>query len=56
MSAIIANHPFALSIASDNLKNNKEFIMVVVAQNSSALEYVSDTLKQDPAVVAACKN
>jgi thioredoxin-related protein len=47
------NCNYALKFASDELKNNKEFFLVVVTQDGIALKYASDTLKNDRDVVFA---
>lgn len=42
-----------LYYASDELRNDKEFVMAAVAQNGRALEWVSKELKKDKEVVLA---
>ena len=43
----------ALQYASEELKKDKDVVMVAVAQNGLALEYASDELKNDKEVVMA---
>jgi hypothetical protein len=57
----VASNPYdaatgkTLELASPELRNNREFAMVAVATEPRALQYVSDELRNDPALIALAK-
>ena len=45
--AAVAQNGWALQFASEELKNDKEFVLAAVAQDARALKYASDKLKKE---------
>ena len=50
--AAVKNEGGALEDASDELKADKDVVMVAVKNDGDALEYASDELQADPEILA----